>query len=76
MIFHSNREIQYASESFREKSKTYKMVQSMSRKGDCWDNACAESFFSTLKMEEVYKRNYKTRKEAQEFIFEYIEFFL
>ncbi|MDY6933968.1 MAG: IS3 family transposase [Spirochaetota bacterium] len=47
----------------------------MSRKRDCWDNACAESFFSTLKMEEVYKRNYKTTKEVQESIFEYIEVF-
>ena len=64
LIFHSDRGIQYASESFREKLKTYTMVQSMSRNGDCWDNTCAESFFSTLKMEEVYKGNYKTRKEA------------
>lgn len=75
LIFHSDRGIQYASESFREKLKIYRMVQSMSRKGDCWDNACAESFFSTLKMEEVFKQSYRNRKEAQESIFEYIAVF-
>ena len=57
------------------KLREYKMKQSMSRKGDCWDNACAESFFSTLKMEEVFKKSYRTRKEAQDSIFEYIAVF-
>ena len=47
----------------------------MSRKGNCWDNAPAESFFSTLKMEEVYYRKYRTREEARQSIFEYIEVF-
>ena len=76
LIFHSDRGIQYASGAFREKLRTYKMVQSMSRKGDCWDNAPAESFFSTLKMEEVYMhKKYKTREEARKSIFEYIEVF-
>ena len=75
LIFHSDRGIQYASESFRVKLREHKMIQSMSRKGDCWDNACAESFFSTLKMEEVFKKSYKTRKEAQDSIFEYIAVF-
>lgn len=44
-------------------------------KGNCWDNACAESFFSTLKKEEVYRRSYKSRKDARILIFEYITTF-
>ncbi len=76
LIFHSDRGIQYASKDFREKIKSYKMIQSMSRKGNCWDNAPAESFFSTLKIEEVYRqKKYKTREEARIRIFEYIEGF-
>ena len=75
LIFHSDRGVQYASTSFRVKLKDYRMIQSMSRKGDCWDNAPAESFFSTLKMEEVYYRKYRTREEARQSIFEYIEVF-
>ncbi len=75
LIFHSDRGIQYASEAFRNKLESYEMIQSMSRKGNCWDNAPAESFFSTLKMEEVYRRKYRTREEARKSIFEYIEVF-
>ena len=51
------------------------MIASMSRKGNCWDNACAESFFATLKTEEVFRRKYKTRDEARFYIFEYIAVF-
>ncbi len=72
LIFHSDRGIQYASRDFREKIAGYEIIQSMSRKGNCWDNACAESFFSTLKNEEVYKQKYKTKAEARQSIFEYI----
>lgn len=76
LMFHSDRGVQYASNSFREKLKTYKMIQSMSRKGNCWDNAPAESFFSTLKIEEVYTHSkYRSREEARQAIFEYIEVF-
>lgn len=75
LIFHSDRGVQYASDSFRESLKSYKMIQSMSRKGNCWDNACAESFFSTLKMEEVFHKKYKTKEEARKAIFEYIAVF-
>lgn len=75
IIFHSDRGVQYASEQFREKLVLNKMVQSMSRKGNCWDNACAESFFSTLKTEEVLHRVYRTRAEARVSIFEYIAVF-
>jgi transposase InsO family protein len=75
LIFHSDRGIQYASKEFREKLQPYNMIQSMSRKGNCWDNAPAESFFSTLKIEEVYQKKYITKEEARRSIFEYIEVF-
>ena len=76
LIFHSDRGIQYACEEFVDvlgKSKT--IIRSMSRKGNCWDNAVAESFFKTLKVELVYHHKYQTRKEAELSIFEYIETF-
>ncbi len=75
VIFHSDRGIQYASDIFRQKLKDYKMVQSMSRQGNCLDNAPAESFFHTLKVEEVYGQTYESRQEAKSCIFEYIEIF-
>ncbi len=52
-----------------------RIIPSMSRKGDCWDNAVAESFFHTLKTELIHGRVFKTREEAQKVIFEYIEVF-
>jgi putative transposase len=74
LIFHSDRGIQYACNEFKNLLAGYKLVKrSMSRKGDCWDNAVAESFFKTLKVECVYQENYKTRKQAAISIFEYIE---
>jgi len=75
LIFHSDRGIQYACDDFRDELRRHKMIQSMSRKGNCWDNACAESFFSTLKSEEVFRRRYATRAEARFYIFEYIAVF-
>jgi transposase InsO family protein len=75
LVFHSDRGVQYAADMFRDLLEEYKMIQSMSRKGDCWDNACVESFFATLKTEEVYQRKYQTRKDARKSIFEYIEVF-
>ena len=75
LIFHSDQGIQYASEEFRKKLSGCKMIQSMSRKGDCWDNACAESFFSTIKIEEIFQCTYRTREEARTRIFEYIAVF-
>lgn len=75
LVFHSDRGIQYAADGFRERIEENQMIQSMSRKGDCWDNACAESFFATLKTEEVFRRIYKTRDEAMNCIFEYIAVF-
>jgi len=75
IIFHSDRGIQYACKDFRKLLKKYHMIQSMSAKGDCWDNAVAESFFATLKREEVYLYNYNNRWEARQSIFSYIEIF-
>jgi len=75
MIFHSDRGSQYASESVKFLLKQNKITQSMSRKGNCYDNAVAESFFHTLKVELVNMKNYKTREEAKNDIFEYIEIF-
>lgn len=75
LIFHSDRGVQYACNDFKEHLSNYQMIQSMSAKGDCWDNAVSESFFATLKKEEVYRYNYRTRWEARQSIFEYIEIF-
>jgi transposase InsO family protein len=75
LIFHSDRGSQYASESYQTQLKMYHMFSSMSRKGNCWDNAVAESFFKTIKTELTYHCNYETREEARQSIFEYIEVF-
>ena len=76
LIFHSDRGIQYACEEFTSEVSKYKtIVRSMSRKGNCWDNAVAESFFKTLKVELVYQNKYETRHQAELSIFEYIETF-
>ena len=61
LIFHSDRGSQYASHDFQKELWKNGMRSSMSRKGDCWDNAVAESFFSTIKTELIYQNNYKTR---------------
>jgi len=75
LIFHSDRGSQYASDKYRQTLSSYGINASMSRKGDCWDNAVAESFFHTLKTELVHHCDYKTRDEARSSIFEYIEVF-
>ena len=75
LIFHSDRGIQYCSGEFRAalRKQCPTVRQSMSRKGDCWDNACAESFFKTLKVElDVLKGNHSV-KEVRAAVFEYIE---
>lgn len=73
LIFHSDRGVQYASTGYREALAKYNITQSMSRKGEPYDNAVAENFFSCLKCELVHHRHYKTRTEAQADIFAYIE---
>lgn len=76
LIFHSDRGIQYACEEFTSSiNKQQNIIRSMSRKGNCWDNAVAESFFKTLKTELIYQHKYATRQEAKLSIFEYIEIF-
>ena len=75
LIFHSDRGVQYACHDFRNKLSEYKMIQSMSGKGNCYDNAVAESFFHTLKTELVYFEKYETKEQAKQSIFEYIEVF-
>jgi len=74
-ILHSDRGVQYASADFRDVLNNYGLIQSMSRKGNCYDNAVAESFFHTLKTEHVYEHRYETRADARQSIFEYIEMF-
>ena len=75
LIHHSDRGVQYASNEFQALLKTNGIQCSMNRKGDCWDNAVAESFFHTLKVELIHGKTYITRQEAKTAIFEYIEGF-
>jgi transposase InsO family protein len=74
LLFHSDRGVQYACHKFANLLKAKKQVtRSMSRKGNCWDNAVAESFFNTLKREWVNRFTYANRKQAELSIFDYIE---
>jgi putative transposase len=75
LLFHSDRGSQYCSTDFQKMLSSYKMISSMSRKGDCWDNSVAESFFGSLKTERVFFSNYNTREEARQDIVDYIEMF-
>ncbi|RUT39235.1 hypothetical protein EJP82_26425 [Paenibacillus anaericanus] len=75
LIHHSDRGAQYASTEYRELLKSYNMISSMSRKGNCYDNACIESFHSILKKELVYCRRFRTKQQAKDELFRYIEFF-
>ena len=75
LLHHSDRGSQYASNEYREMLDANVILASMSRRGNCWDNAVAESFFKTLKVERVRRRTYRTRDEAQRDIFQYIAVF-
>jgi len=75
LIYHSDRGSQYAARASQELLNEHGMVCSMSRKGDCWDNAVAESFFSNIKNELTYWRIFNDRDEARSAIFDYIEVF-
>ncbi len=75
LIFHSDRGSQYCSRAFQKMLKDNGMMSSMSRKGDCWDNSVAESFFGSLKTERVFDSNYFSREEAKRDIVDYIEMF-
>lgn len=74
LIFHSDRGVQYACEKFSNMLDSYKIViRSMSRKGNCWDNAVAESFFKTLKSEQIYGNKLVSKEQMRLELFEYIE---
>lgn len=73
LVAHSDRGAQYAGQEYSELLQVQGITASMSRKGNCYDNAFVESFFKTLKSELVYQRKFKTREEARAAIFEYIE---
>lgn len=73
VICHSDRGSQYCSNEYQTILNLYGLVCSMSRKGNCWDNAIAESFFHSLKTELVYLEKYATREIAKQSIFQYIE---
>ena len=75
LVHHTDRGNLYAAHAYREIQENYGLVASMSRKGDCYDNAVAESFFATLKNEITIFKNYSTRQEAKSDIFSYIEIF-
>ncbi len=75
MLRRPSESAQYASAPYRARLAQHGAVQSISRRGDCYDNAVAESFFHTLKTELVYQQRYRTREEARLAIFEYIAAF-
>jgi putative transposase len=75
LIHHSDRGSQYTSDDYRALLESHKMRQSVSRPGNCWDNAVVESFFSTLKTELIYRHPWPTRRHATTAIVEYIECF-
>ncbi len=75
LIHHTDQGVQYSNARYREALSNYKLVPSMSRRGNCYDNAVAESFFSTLKNELVYDQDFRTHNQARGVIFEYIEVF-
>jgi len=75
LVWHTDRGSQYASDSHRQLLATHQIKLSMSRKGNCWDNAVSESFFHTLKTELVYHIKFNNQEEAKQIIFEYIEVF-
>ena len=75
LIHHSDRGSQYASKEFRKMLEKNHMLASMSRKGDCWDNAVMESFFGSLKTERVHRDHYKDHRQGRTAVFQYIETF-
>jgi putative transposase len=75
LIHHSDRGVQYAAGDFHDLLEDNNVVCSMSRKGNCWDNACVESFFASLKTERVRGKIYESFEDAKKDIFNYIEVF-
>jgi len=75
LLHHSDRGSQYSSEQFQQLLSQHGVLCSMSRSGNCWDNAAMESFFSTLKTERTNRKVYRTRDQARADVFDYIERF-
>jgi len=75
LVYHSDRGVQYAANDFKALLAQQEFIGSMSKKGDCWDNAVAESFFHTLKVELIHRMKFRTREEAKRKIFEYVEMY-
>jgi putative transposase len=75
LVHHSDRGCQYAAREYQKALRRYAIVPSMSRRGQCWDNALAESFFHTLKTEHVYHERFSTKEQARNSVFEWIEVF-
>jgi transposase InsO family protein len=75
LMHHSDRGVQYASDAYQQLLQRHEALPSMSRRGNCYDNAVMESFFGTLKTELTYHESYATRKEAELALFEYLEGF-
>ena len=75
VVHHTDRGSQYAATTYRALLAAHGLTASMSRRGNCWDNAVVESFFHTLKTEHVHHQRYRTREEARQDIFEWIEVF-
>lgn len=75
LMHHSDQGSQYTSDEFQQLLKTQGITCSMSRRGECWDNAAMESFFSSLKTERTSRKVYRTREEARSDVFDYIERF-
>lgn len=73
LLHHSDQGVQYACDDYQQLLVAHGMEASMSKKGDCWDNAVAESFFSTLELELITRSDWKTRDEARRAVFEFIE---
>ena len=75
LVYHSDRGVQYAANDFKAVLTQHEFIGSMSKKGDCWDNAVAESFFHTLKVDLIHRMKFRTREEAKRKIFEYVEMY-
>jgi transposase InsO family protein len=75
LLLHSDQGSQYASSAYQAVLKNHGIICSMSRKGNCWDNATMESFFRSLKVECLYHHSFKTQEEAKMIIFDYMEIF-
>ena len=72
VLFHSDQGSQYGSRAFRQRVWRYRMTQSMSRRGNCWDNACSESLFGSLKVERLHGQRFRTIREAKDEVFAWL----